>query len=173
MSTKTVYLQGPVKWVKVFEGNRDKGKYAPADGQYTIDIGLNDADTKEVKEWNRMYVGRKYTKIDKNYEPGDSKLTYFCFKRKHKHFKRDGVEVIHEWSHVPQVVDANGEPWVDMDLIGNGSVCTVRLDVTTVGGMTFVRLEGVRVDEHVEYVGADGEPKEPAVEENRTKGLPF
>ena len=175
MSTKIVYMQGPVKWAKVFEGNRNMGtpKYPVAEGgQYEISLGLGPDDLAEVKGWNRLYQGTVYPKLDKNYLPGDSKLTYITFKRKHKHLKKNG-EVIHEWSGNPQVVDVNGEPWVDMNLIGNGSVCTLRLDVTSVGSSTFVRLEGVRVDEHVEFVGTDGEPKEPATEENRTKGLPF
>jgi len=176
MSTKIVYLQGPVKFAKVFEFNRDKGKYAPKDGHYSIDIGLNPKDFKEVKTWNRMYKGKVWAKMDKFYLPGDSKLTYVTFKRKHKHFKADGEEVINEWSGPPTVVGLGGDDWADddgkVDLIGNGSVCTVKLDVTTVDGRTFVRLEGVRVDEHVEYEG-DGEEREPATEENRTDGLPF
>ena len=172
MATKIVYLQGPVKWAKVFEGNRDKGKYAPADGSYEISIGLDAKDTKEVKTWNRMYVGKDYGKLDKNYLPGDSKLTYFTFRRKHKHFKADGETVIDEWSGAPVVCNAENHVW-GKDLIGNGSVCTVKLDVTTVEGKTFVRFEGLRVEEHVEYVGADGEAKEPATEENRTDSLPF
>ena len=177
MATKIVYLQGPVKWAKVFEDNRDKGKYAPADGQYEIGIGLDAKDTKEVKTWNRMYQGKDYAKLDKNYLPGDSKLTYFTFKRKHKHFKTDGVTVIDEWSGPPTVLDSDGDDWNAMNggggLIGNGSACTVKLNVNTFEGKTFVRLEGVRVDEHVEYENADGEAKEPATEENRTDGIPF
>ena len=172
MSTKIVYLQGPVKFAKVFEFNRDRGKYAPKDGEYNISVGLDTKDFKEVKKWNRMYQGKVWDKLDKFYLPDDSKLTYVTFKRKHKHFKADGESVIHEWSGEPTVVDQNGEVWDGMGLIGNGSVCTVKLDVTTVDGRTFVRLDGVRVDEHVEYED-DGEDREPAVEENRTSGLPF
>jgi len=171
MSTTIVYLRGPVKWAKVFEGNRDKGKYAPADGQYAIDIGLTDKDLKQVKTWNRLYTGKKYPKIHKAYEPGDSKLTYICFKRKHKHFKVDGETVIEEWSGAPAILDEDGDDW-DNGFIGNGSVCTVKLDVTTVEGKTYVRLEGIRVEEHVEFESTN-EPKEPAKEDNRTKGLPF
>ncbi len=170
MTTKIVYLKGPVKWAKVFTGNRDTGEYAPDDGQYAIDIGLSTIDVKEVKTWNRMYTGKVYPKLDKNYLPGDSKLTYFQFKRKHKHFQKDGESVIKEWSGAPNVVDAEGDEW-EGALIGNGSVCTIKLDVTTTdAGHTFVRFEGVRVDEHVEY---EGEVKEPATEENHSDGIPF
>ncbi len=175
MSTQTVYLQGPVKFAKVFDFNRDKGKYAPKDGEYNISVGLSPKDFKVVKGWNRMYQGKVWGKLDKFYLPDDSKLTYITFKRKHKHFKADGESVIHEWSGEPLVVDHDGEVWYDGErsrLIGNGSVCTVKLDVTTVDGKTFVRLEGIRVDEHVEYE-SDGEEREPSVEVNMTDGLPF
>jgi hypothetical protein len=173
MSTKVVFLQGPVKWAKVFEGNRNKGteKYpVAAGGQYEISLGLNAKDLKEVKSYNRLYGGKVYDKLDKNYLPGDSKLTYITFKRKHEHLKNNG-DVIHEWSGAPDVRADDNTPW-GKDLIGNGSVCTVKLDVTTKGGKTFVRLEGLRVDEHVEYEGAEGD-NEPATEENRTDGLAF
>ncbi len=175
MSTKIVYLQGPVKFAKVFEFNRDKGKYAPKDGEYNISVGLTPKDFKVVKGWNRMYQGKVWDKLDKFYLPGDSKLTYVTFKRKHKHFKMDGETVINEWSGEPTVGWQDDEKfveWVAGELIGNGSVCTVKLDVTTVDGRTFVRLDGVRVDEHVEYEG-DGEEREPAVEVNMTDGIPF
>ena len=176
MSTKIVYLQGPVKFAKVFDFNRDKGKYAPKDGEYNISVGLSSKDFKVVKEWNRMYQGKVWDKLDKFYLPGDSKLTYVTFKRKHKHYKADGETVISEWSGQPDVFQEGGEDWIsedgDVHLIGNGSVCTVKLDVTTVDSRTFVRLDGVRVDEHVEYT-SDGEEREPPVEVNMTDGIPF
>ena len=174
MSTKIVYLQGPVKFAKVFDFNRDKGKYAPKDGEYNISVGLSSKDFKVVKGWNRMYQGKVWDKLDKFYLPGDSKLTYVTFKRKHKHFKADGESVIHEWSGPPTVLhaDYDGEWLAEYGLIGNGSVCTVKLDVTTVGDRTFVRLDGVRVDEHVEYE-SDEEEREPPVEVNMTDGIPF
>lgn len=178
-TTKIVYLQGPVKWAKVFEANRNMGNkdYPVAEGgQYEISIGLNTKDTAEVKGWNRLYTGKVYPKLDKNYLPGDSKLTYFTFKRKHEHLSKKG-SVVTDWSGPPNIIDEAGETWWveggDIDLIGNGSCCTVKLDVTTVGSRTFVRLEGLRVDEHVEYEVPEGEEREPATEENRTKGLPF
>lgn len=173
MSTKIVYMCGPVKFAKVFEFNRDKGKYAPKDGHYSIDLGLSPKDFKEVQTWNRMYKGKVWAKLDKFYLPGDSNLTYVTFKRKHRHFKADGETLIPEWSGAPQIKNSDGEDWVyddQPDLIGNGSICTIKLYITTIDGKTFVRLEGVRVDEHVEY---EGEEREPATEENRTDGLPF
>ena len=171
MRTKIVFISGPVKFAKVFDFNRDKGKYAPKDGEYNISVGLSPKDFKVVKGWNRMYQGKVWDKLDKFYLPGDSKLTYVTFKRKHKHYKADGESVISEWSGPPIVVNSVGDPWDDA-LIGNGSVCTVKLDVTTVDGRTFVRLDGVRVDEHVAYT-SDGEEREPPVEVNMTDGIPF
>jgi hypothetical protein len=154
-----VYLSGPVKWAKVFDHNRDTGEYAPPGGNYAIDIGLTDEDFKEVKGWNRMYQGKK---------DAEDGLTYITFKRKHEHLNSDG-EVIEDWSGAPKVVDAEAKDW-DGSLIGNGSICTVKLVVNKVGAKTFVRLEGVRVDTHIPYVGKDGEE---VVVENRSGGLPF
>lgn len=173
MTTKIVYLQGPVKWAKVFEGNRNKGteKYPVAEGgQYEISFGLTAKDLKEVKSWNRLYEGKVYDKLHKDYLPGDSKLTYVTFKRKHAHPKNDGT-IIHEWSGAPDIRADDNTPW-GKALIGNGSVCTMKLDVTSKAGRTFVRLEGLRVDEHVEFEGAE-EDNEPPTEENRTDGIPF
>lgn len=156
-SNKIVYFKGPVKWAKVFEFNRDKGEYAPAHGMYTINIGLDNKDTKMVKGWNRLYTGNE-----------DNDLTYFQFKRKHEHYNKED-EVIDNWSGPPVVCDAENFAWGGK-LIGNGSVCTVKLAVNKVGNKTFVRLEGVRVEEHVEY---EGEERAPVEEVNHTDGLPF
>ena len=157
MADKIVYMSGPVRWAKVFDHNRDKGEYAPEGGQYTIDIGLDADDAKEVKKWNRLYTGKKDEKAG---------LTYFQFKRKHTAFKNDG-ELIEAWSGPPTVYDDEGNPWT-VGLIGNDSVCTVKLAVNSVGSKTFVRLEGVRVDTLVPFEGGG-----PAVVENRSEGLPF
>jgi len=156
-SNKIVYLKGPVKWAKVFVDNRDKGEYAPDGGMYTIDLGLDEDDTKMIKGYNRLYTGKE-----------DDGLTYFTFKRKHEHYNKDN-EIIDKWSGPPVVCDEGNFVW-SSGLIGNGSVCTVKLAVNTVGSKTFVRLEGVRVDEHVEY---EGEASAPVEEENHTDGLPF
>jgi len=172
-TSTTVYLVGPVKWAKVFEGNRSMGteKYPVAEGgQYEISVGLLKEDTDYIKGLNRLYEGKVYKKLDKNYLPGDHKLTYFTFKRKHDHRKKSGATII-EWSGPPSVVDSEGDDW-DCGLIGNGSVCTVRLMVTESNGRNFVRLEAIRVEDHIEYVNEDGETTDYA-EDNRTKGLPF
>lgn len=139
---KTVYFQGPVKWAKVFEFNMDDGEYAPEGGQYTIDIGLGKKEIKEVLTWN------------KNYEPKDDEdfkgVQFIKFKRKNRHLSKKG-KLIKDWSGPPKVVDADGNPWDEDKLIGNGSICTVKLNVTEGKMFSFVRLEGVRVDEHVAY----------------------
>jgi hypothetical protein len=160
-TSKTVYFQGPVMWAKVFGFNRDKGEYAPEGGQYTISIGLDKKAEKTVKSWNRLYTG----KVE------DDGLTYFQFKRKHTHLTKDG-DPIEPWSGPPVVVDAEGHGWDENTLIGNGSVCSVKLNITTMGNKTFVRLEGVRVDELVAYEGSST-PKEPTEVENHSGGLPF
>lgn len=155
----THYFRGPVMFAKVFEGNRDKGMYAPEGGQYTIDIGLKGSDVKLVKSWNKRYAPKKYKPP---YDEGvDDKLEYFQFKRRHEQFNKNG-ELITEWSGPPKVFDDERNDWGNRGLIGNGSVCTIKLNVyngtfTDNAGKqlpyTSVRLDGVRVDEWVEYEG--------------------
>jgi hypothetical protein len=51
----------------------------------------------------------------------------------------------------PKVVDAEGEPWEDGVLIGNGSECTFKLDVWIGTKAKKIRWEAVRVDEHIPF----------------------
>ena len=152
MSKKTTYhyIKGPVMFAKVFEHNRDVGEYAPEGGQYTIDIGVDEETTALIKSWNSNYKPKTYKEpYDENVDPD---LNYFQFKRKHELYNKKG-ELIEDWCGAPVVVDKDGEPFDD--LIWNGSICTIKLAVTegSIPGakgkrrkITFVRLEGVRVD---------------------------
>lgn len=165
----TVYLQGPVMFARVFEHNKDEGQYAPEEGQYVIDIGLDKTDAKKVKSWNKLYTPKEYPE---EYQDGvDESKSYFKFKRKHKHLSRKG-KLIKAWSGPPKVVfkDMDFEDTDAFPTIGNGSICTIKLNVETAQGrngpMTFVRLEGVRVDELVVF-----EPEEPEEEEQNNETL--
>lgn len=157
------FIEGPVMYAKVFEGNRDrtgyKGSYEKFDGMYTIMVGVptRGDDYKKIMKWNTAYRPKSIEATDRwaedNYEekgavPG---MSYFTFKRKHNHVTNAG-KVIEEWGGPPRVVDSDGKTlWDPKKLIGNGSTCTVKLDVYLPEGAenAFVRLEGIRVDNHV------------------------
>lgn len=169
--SNTHYFKGPVMFAKLFEGNRDKGKYAPEGGQYTIDIGLKAKDAKLVKSWNKRYKAKTYkAPYDEGVVDG---LQYFQFKRKHVH-------KIDDLGGPPKVVDAEGNAW-NKGLIGNGSVCTVKLNVYSgtyedeagkSWPFTAASLEGVRVDEWVPY-GKDEDDDGDDEEAVPNDGIPF
>lgn len=161
------YLSGPVMWAKVFEHNMDTGEYAPEGGQYTIQIGLNKEDAAKVLSWNRMYKGKEYEEY-----PG---LSFFTFKRKNEVYKKDGITLIEEWGGPPKVCNIDGSDF-EGGLIGNGSSCTIKLDVNTVKkgkrSLTFVRLDVVAVEELVEYEAPDsddGDDEDPETPKEKGK----
>lgn len=172
----TVYLQGPVMYPRVTEDTKTLGyedQYKDYGGMYQVVIGLDDEDAEAVMKWNRMYepkeLGDKGYTEDKGAVEGKK---YFTFKRRHNHMDKKG-ETIGAWSGPPEVVDAYGNPW-DMDVaIGNGSICTVKLDVTKPKGskITYVRLEKIRVDEHEPYEGGGVEEEE--VDKPANEPIPF
>lgn len=181
-----VYLQGPVMFSNVFEFNMVKNvaeggrsKYAPLGGQFTIDIGLDDKDARLVKSWNKRYKPRVY---NEQYADGVvDDLSYFQFKRKN-------YNKVDEWGGPPIVLDENNQPWPEGTFIGNGSICTLKLDVYNGSYVddagvarpyTSVRLDGIRVDKLVEYHYPNKEETEDEVEEEapapkrKKKGVPF
>jgi hypothetical protein len=148
-------------WAKGFERNRNKNTdYIDAkfNGRYSIYIGVDEETTKMIKKWNRLYEGKE----------GEDDLRYFQFWRNHTHVTKDG-DTYDSWGGAPVVVDDENFAWDSAINIGNGSVCTIKLGVNTVGKNTYVRLEGVRVEELVEFVGDEVEVEV----DNQTDGLPF
>lgn len=139
-------LSGPVMWAKLREDNRDVGEYAPEGGLYSIEVGVGPEEQKMILGWSHLYRPIEY----KEYPD----LRFFRFKRQHIKRTKDG-EIIEEWSGPPRVVSKDGEPM--QENIGNGSLCTVKVNVNKVGTKTFMRLEAVRVDELIEY---GGEPQD-------------
>lgn len=183
---KIIYIKGPVLYAKVFERNRDKRTdYIDAkfDGRYSINIGVGGDLADKVKTWNRLYEGKTITEqIAKAKKMKDEArealeaivaehgdLRYFEFWRNHKHVTKADEE-IEAWGGAPTVVDSANFAFDPKVNIGNGSVCTIKLSVNTVGRNTYVRLEGVRVEDLVEFEGAD---EVEVVEENDTDGLAF
>lgn len=111
-------------------------------GKYSIDVLLDMTQYKDMKA-----LGLK-----NNGKPDDSGKMWVTFRRN----KDDGA---------PVVVDAAGEP--SQDTIGNGSTCTVKLDVEKFvskkyGAVTRSTMQSVRIDELVIY---DPEKKEDKPQE--------
>lgn len=177
MSNEIVYLSGPILYACVFERNKKKNKYTDEHGEFTVTIGLDKPASKLIKSWNKMYQGRELDEIFKEDnmppEADDDKynsLSYFTFKRKAKVFKKTGEEIA-EFGGEPDVKDSDGNKWDDDTNIGNFSIGTVKLNVFRGAfqkdGKTVpfvqVRLEALKVDDLVEYEGADREPAEIVV----------
>ena len=181
----TAYLVGPVLYANIFEKNKiTKGDYCPEGGVYQITIGLDDNDSEMVEDWNHLYKGKNkkhFTKKDKNGNPRPlpegfvDDVLYYTFKRDAVVLNKDGEE-IEEWGGAPDVVDAEGNEW-DGGLVGNGSICTLKLNVFEGKNgegkpFTKVRLDGVRVEKHVPYEPSGEETEEGEVI-NKSGGLPF
>lgn len=116
-------------------------------GKYSIDVLLDMSQYKDMKA-----LGLK-----NNGKPDDTGKMWVTFRRN----KDDGA---------PVVVNAAGEP--SQDTIGNGSTCTVKLDVEKFvskkyGAVTRSTMQSVRIDELVIY---DPEKKEDAVASTPTPG---
>lgn len=129
MAAKIFYFTGPVKWAKVYDHNVDE--YGGTEFA-SIDVYLDEENLTRFKESGSRLKLRE-----------DDEGTFVKFRRNIEN------KVNPDWGGVPKVIDPEGEPFVD--LIGNGSVCTIKVTVydTKMGKGT--RLEKVRVDEHVEF----------------------
>lgn len=165
--TNIVFIEGKVMYARVFENNRDmegyEGAYREFDGMYELLLGVptNGDDYKEIMSWNRLYEPKHFGDPGFDEERGAVEgLSYFRFKRRHKHVIASGKE-IPEWGGPPKVVAADGTtPWGTDVLIGNGSDVTVKLNVYRADKKrTFVRLEGLRVDNLVEAPKKENDDK--------------
>jgi len=148
MASSTYKLQGKAMWAKVFAYNKDKNEefHGPG-GACTIDLIFE-------KEELDAFIATGARTTPKVTDEGMS----VKFKRKMTH------GTIADFGGVPQVVDADRNPW-DGTLIGNGSLVEVAFTVYDTKMGTGCRLEGVRVIEHVELPplegGEGGEKKLP------------
>lgn len=165
------YLSGPCMYARIFEGTRDmegyEGKHLPYDGAYEILVGVPEygPEYKMIMGWNRMYAPKIGGK-DKGFElerGAVEGLAYFRFNRKHDP-KKANPKANARWGGPPSVIAADTPPvdWNDEVAIGNGSLVTLKIDVENLKSnpkINFVRLEAVRVDEHVPYEPDTGEAK--------------
>jgi len=142
MATKTIEIQGTIEWAKLFEDNRDNGEYdVETDGATTVDIIVDEATSKRIKDAGIRKTGKV--------EEGGIR---YKMKRPWKDkFDR-------EWAAgPPKVFGPDGSVWPDGELIGNGSVGVVFVDVYDTKMGKGCRLNGVQVIDHVSFEGAGGQ----------------
>ena len=172
------FISGPVMYARVFENNRDlegyEGKYKEHDGMYTVCIGVPEYgdDYKRIMGWNRMYAPKiggkdKGFELDRGAVEG---MAYFTFKRKHTNPVRA------QWGGAPQVVDVDRQNWDSDTMIGNGSTATIKLDVEKSKNnpkITFVRLEGLLIEELVPYERLEVDDSAKTSSNNLNDDIPF
>ncbi len=143
MSAKTYYFAGPVKWAKVYTHNHDE--YGGVEFA-SIDVYMDEENLERFQSSGSQLKLRE-----------DEEGAFVKFRRNIEN------PINPDWGGVPQVIDTEGDSF--MELIGNGSVCTIKVTVydTKMGKGT--RLETVRVDEHVEY-------NKPGEEQEEPEGMP-
>lgn len=166
-------ITGKVYWARVYEGNHDEfgGKEF-----YKITVA---PDAEGWSKFNKSGLTLKPKEVS-----SDDDTLGVTFRRDLNGKK--GVSAKGKAWEIPggppKVVDADGDEF--SELIGNGSVCEVWVDVYKVKngpmkGKKGHRLEGIKVLEHIPYEPMDDEDEEPVVEEpkkevKKTKGkLPF
>lgn len=135
MANKTKYItvEGPVKWAHhLFKEGMDT-KFGE---KFTIQIYPDKKSTLIIKEAG---VRSKWHED----EDGD----WVKFTRDNKKAFADRVQEFGP----PTVLDASGKPWASDVSIGNGSVCSVRLEVFPSKYGVGSRIDEVRVLKHVEY----------------------
>jgi hypothetical protein len=149
-------------FANVFPFNMKKSEYTSPDGDFTIDIGVDKDTAKLVKSWSGLYKFKDTDDYGEDYQSAcQDDVKYVTFKRNNVVRGKKG-QILEEFSGPPKVVDADGKPFPDETHIGNGSVCTIKLNVYKGGGsndkgkqipFVKVRLDGVRVEELVAYEG--------------------
>jgi len=142
MATNTIELTGTLEWAKLFESNRDNGEYdIETDGATTVDLIMDEKTLKAMKD-----AGVR--KSAKEAEGG--------YRVKFKRPWKDKFD--REWAAgPPKVFGPDGSEWPADELIGNGSVGVVFVDVYDTKMGKGCRLSGVQVIDHVSFEGAGGQ----------------
>lgn len=141
MASKTVYMQGKIKWAKgLGELDEEYGTYS----------AMFYPDEKSVEVFKKVGMPNKLKSDDDG--------TFFNVRRKQEK-KIKGKDVT---QGPPKVFleGSDGSPDVDLDPIsvGNGSTVTVKITVyDTSRGSKGATLEAVRVDELIEFIPAERE----------------
>ena len=130
MSTKYIYLRGPVKWAQV---RKPDEKYQ----NYKVNVYLDEASKKVFNEAGLRLEAKQ-----------DEDGTYWTFRRPvEKLIKGEVVKF-----GPPKLLNADNTDFPDDALIGNGSDITVKIAVyDSIKGKAH-RLETVRVESLVEFI---------------------
>jgi hypothetical protein len=153
----TVYLSGKGAWLHhLFELDEFRGQK-----NWSATIYLDPKSTELFKELGLQQRVR---------ENDEGKFVVFKRPEMKKWKVRDGESQAFD---PPRVTDVDGNLWPTDRLIGNGSAITVKLDVyNTVNGKG-ARLDGVRVDEWVEYKRPEDVNAAQATSSTNASARPF
>lgn len=161
--SKKVYIKGQAHYLRPYfldtgenlpDDSDIKAKLLRTEGIYQTRIKLpfdNRDDALEYLEGKGVPVdGMMAQRVKREEDAEGNKIITYKVSRPH-------VEPSFEDSYMgaPKVVDAEGNPWDEEVLIGNGSDITVKLDVWIGTKAKKVRWEGVRVDNLVPYEPQD------------------
>jgi hypothetical protein len=145
MASEVLDVTGTAMWAKVTEASRDRGSSKAEGAKYdypeacTIDVVLGQEDLKVVKAAN--------PKVNVNITDEGMSVK----------FRRNWLNGRNpKWGGVPEVVDADNNPWPEDKLIGNGSTVRVAAEVYDTQYGKGMRLLKVMVLEYVEPDLPDG-----------------
>lgn len=140
--TKTTFvtITGPARWARLYESNKDT-KYGDASN---VEIQLDSKALETLKN-----VGWRGKIKEDNWAK---------FSRKHEQIYADGPRKM----GCPMVLSSSRKPFSEM--IGNGSILSLKLEVYPSKFGIGSRIEEVTVLEHVPYVKGDIEDGAPPVD---------
>lgn len=134
---QTLVIRGKASYAKIL--GEPRPNYNKDGKEWTIDLLLTDAGVKQIED-----LGIKdRIKSKPEYNDGNP---YFIFRQ--KELRADGTP-----NQIPVVVAADGSPWDQNTLIGNGSTVDVKFQFVDYGTGKFpgVYLQAVRILDLVEY----------------------
>lgn len=167
--TKFYYLECPIKWVKVFEEDRDYGTpgtrvdFTERQGRYSVVAVLTEEKKKDMLKFGFLEtkLGHQMFKIDKD---GDLIHT---FHRDHYNPKQDwtkGAPEVFDLTKAEEAAKLNDtsvkQEKVQWDkkvdgLIGNGTVAILKIELYDPEGIALEQLESVAIKELVSYESND------------------
>lgn len=160
-----VYIKGQAHYIRPYfrdtgdnlpDDSDIKAKLLKTDGIYQTRIKLpfdNRDDALDYLDKMGVPVDGMMGQLVKREEDADgNKIITYKVSRPHMEFNFE-----EPYMGPPKVVDADGNPWDEEVLIGNGSDITVKLDVWIGNKAKKVRWEAVRVDNLVPYEPQDGQ----------------
>jgi hypothetical protein len=148
MATELLSIQGTTKYARLFEHNRDLGATAGQNGAKwdypeatSLDLYVEQDQLQTLLTSHPNYSA----------DPTEDGMKV--------RLKRQWVNSINPaWGGTPSVVDKDGTEWDPRVAIGDGSLVEAFVDVydSKAPSGKSMRLRGVRVLEHVEFVPEEG-----------------